>query len=312
MEAVVGALGGEAGALAGEAADVLYHLLVLLAARDVPSPGSSTCSAQCGAATRPTGRTAARRPHRQAPHPHTRTERARCYGWNGACARVRRRDAHDRPFRRALLQLAAARVAACADELADPARRAGTPSTTRPRAMPAAGRANAQPPAPTRGPPPRPSPASISATAGAAGSFGVMAGDATPSNVMLWTLHGRRHSRCNSNAKAPRRARPRCHSAQTEERGDGRFAHVDAGGLFPGARYRYAFFVEEGGKPVARGPPARCAPPSRRTRFQGRSPGPRAPTEQRALPRARGRREAEGRLLPPRRRPRLRTQAPTP
>lgn len=36
VEAVVEALGGEADALAGEAADVLYHLLVLLAARDVP------------------------------------------------------------------------------------------------------------------------------------------------------------------------------------------------------------------------------------------------------------------------------------
>lgn len=165
--------------------------------------------------------------------------------------------------RRALLQLAAALgVAACADELADPERDApGTPVDDPPAGDAGGGaRADAQPPAPDAGPPPPTTVPGIDLdalpTRSAEFPFGVMAGDATPSNVMLWT----RYTGAGTLAvQLEREGAPKGEATvsrvlRAEERGDGGFAHVDAGGLFPGARYRYAFFVEEGGKPVARGP----------------------------------------------------------
>lgn len=86
--------------------------------------------------------------------------------------------------------------------------------------------------------------------------YGVMAGDATADSAMLWTRYsgaGGLLVQIELEEGAGGRA-VLSREVAAAERGDGGFVHVDASGLAAGARYRYAFVVSEGGKPVARGP----------------------------------------------------------
>jgi alkaline phosphatase D len=91
-----------------------------------------------------------------------------------------------------------------------------------------------------------------------AGSFpyGVMGGDATDTRVMLWTKYTgsgtlgvqiEAASGASGMAVASR-------ALTSAERGDAGFVHVDIAGIEGGQRYRYAFFVVEGGRAVARSP----------------------------------------------------------
>jgi phosphodiesterase/alkaline phosphatase D-like protein len=91
-----------------------------------------------------------------------------------------------------------------------------------------------------------------------AGSFpyGVMAGDATDTRVMLWTKYTgggtlgvqiEAASGAGGMAVASR-------ALTSAEQGDAGFMHVDMTGLTGGTRYRYAFFISEGGRAVARSP----------------------------------------------------------
>lgn len=86
--------------------------------------------------------------------------------------------------------------------------------------------------------------------------YGVMAGDATDTRAMLWTKYSgsgtlgvqiEAEHGTDGMAVASR-------ALTAAEQGDGGFAHVDISGLEGGKRYRYAFFVSDGGRPVARGP----------------------------------------------------------
>lgn len=87
--------------------------------------------------------------------------------------------------------------------------------------------------------------------------YGVMAGDATPTNVMLWTRFvgtgaGALFVQIEAEG-GPKGQAVLSRAVSQAERGDGGFVHVDAATLTAGARYRYAFFVMENDKPVARG-----------------------------------------------------------
>ena len=85
--------------------------------------------------------------------------------------------------------------------------------------------------------------------------YGVMAGDATPTNAMLWTRFLGMSSLFVQIEKegAPKGEAVLSRAVLAAERADGGFVHIDAAGLTAGARYRYAFFVVEAGKPVGRG-----------------------------------------------------------
>lgn len=89
--------------------------------------------------------------------------------------------------------------------------------------------------------------------------YGVMAGDATSTRAIVWTRFigaaaaGALFVQLEAEG-APKGTAVISRAVATPERGDGGFVHVDASGLTPGERYRYAFFVVEADKPVARGP----------------------------------------------------------
>lgn len=150
--------------------------------------------------------------------------------------------------RRTFLQLSAALAAgACSAEAADPAALGiGDPSPPEEDLLPEAPEAAAVPGVDLDALPLR----------AADFPYGVMAGDATASRVMLWTRYtgdGTLAVQIEEERGAGGMAvasRP----LTAAERGDGGFMHVDVAGLRAGARYRYAFFVIEGGRPAARGP----------------------------------------------------------
>lgn len=84
--------------------------------------------------------------------------------------------------------------------------------------------------------------------------YGVMAGDATSTNAMLWTQlvgAGTLHVQIEAEDTVKGQAVV-SRAVDAKEKGDGGFVHVDAAGLQPGKKYRYAFFLVEGGKPVGR------------------------------------------------------------
>jgi alkaline phosphatase D len=87
--------------------------------------------------------------------------------------------------------------------------------------------------------------------------YGVMAGDATPTSAILWTQFvgvgaGALFVQIEAEG-APKGQAVISRAVTVTERGDGGFVHIEASGLTAGARYRYAFFVVEASKPVARG-----------------------------------------------------------
>lgn len=84
--------------------------------------------------------------------------------------------------------------------------------------------------------------------------YRVMAGDATATNAMVWTRYtgtGTLHVQLELEKGANGRA-VISREVAASEIGDGGFVHVDVAGLAAGQRYRYTFFVVEGGKPVSR------------------------------------------------------------
>lgn len=86
--------------------------------------------------------------------------------------------------------------------------------------------------------------------------YGVMAGDATDTRAMLWTKYEGRGA-LGVQIEAERGAggvAAASRALTSAELSDDGFAHVDIDGLEGGKRYRYAFYVIEGGRPVARGP----------------------------------------------------------
>jgi alkaline phosphatase D len=85
--------------------------------------------------------------------------------------------------------------------------------------------------------------------------YGVMAGDATATNAMLWTRFLGMGSLFVQIEKegAPKGVAVISRAVLPAEMADGGFVHVDAAGLTGGARYRYAFYVVDAGKPVGRG-----------------------------------------------------------
>jgi len=161
--------------------------------------------------------------------------------------------------RRTFLQISAAlAVAACGDEAAQEATTEGDAGVE----PPARGDAGVPPtPATDAGPPDPPTTVpgiDLDALPARAKDFpyGVMAGDATPSRVMLWTKFvGKGALFVQLEEEGGEKGRAVVSRAvSATEAGDAGFVHVDAAGLTPGKRYRYAFYVVEGDEPAARGP----------------------------------------------------------
>lgn len=89
--------------------------------------------------------------------------------------------------------------------------------------------------------------------------YGVMAGDALPTQAMLWTRYpgtGRLMIQVEEVAPAGTKGKVVVSRAiDPKEKSTASFVHVDAAGLVPGTRYRYAFYVvDAAGKPTVRGP----------------------------------------------------------
>lgn len=86
--------------------------------------------------------------------------------------------------------------------------------------------------------------------------YGVMGGDATDTRVMLWTKYtggGTLGVQIEPATGAGGMA-VASRALTSAEQGDAGFMHVDIAGLTGGSRYRYAFYIVEGGRPVARSP----------------------------------------------------------
>jgi alkaline phosphatase D len=87
--------------------------------------------------------------------------------------------------------------------------------------------------------------------------YGVMAGDATATSAMFWTRFvGAAAASLFVQIEAegaPKGVAVVSRAVLASELGDAGFVHIDASGLTPGARSRYAFFTVAGGKPTGRG-----------------------------------------------------------
>lgn len=164
--------------------------------------------------------------------------------------------------RRSFLQIAGALgVAACGEEEAPIAEPAGSAPSDDPGTSTAPADGGVAPGDAGSNPPPPVPGVDLDAIPYQESAFpyGVMAGDAMPTQVMLWTRHpgtDRLFVQVEELGAAGAKGKVVVSRAiDPKERSSAGFVHVDAAGLSPGARHRYAFYVADAaGKPIARSP----------------------------------------------------------